>query len=216
MQNAASCRNNAVLPIAPRGERAEDVVRCARQHVAAVWRDGVLPLPPRATVALLAGVASRGVSVQVLCARENLSTANELGMIELAQPNIEVQVVGRAMPDVIIVDHRTVVFPPGLTDDAPAAVLRHSGVVAAARELFTLGWQAALSRYQGPLDGVTGERLQQEILTLLGHGHTDDTAARKLGISVRTYRRHVAAIMRDLGAESRFQAGVLAQERGLV
>ncbi|WP_051386433.1 response regulator transcription factor [Actinokineospora inagensis] len=202
--------------MAARGERAEDLVHAARQHVAVVWRDGVLPLTPRATVALLAGVAGRGASVQVLCARENVCAAGELSMVELAQPTVEVQVVPRAMPDVIIVDHRAVVFPPGLTDDVAPTVLRHSGVVAAVRELFTLGWQAALSRYQGPLDGITGAELQQEILTLLGRGHTDDTAARKLGISVRTYRRHVAAIMRDLGADSRFQAGMLAQERGLV
>ncbi|MBM7773141.1 DNA-binding CsgD family transcriptional regulator [Actinokineospora baliensis] len=211
-----SCRRDGALPAAPRGERAEDVVHCAKQHVAVLWRDGVLPLTPRATIALFAGVAGRGVSVQVLCARENLCAAAELGMVELAQPTIEVHLVDRSMPDVIIVDHRAVVFPPGLADDAPTAVLRHSGVVAAARELFTLGWQAALTRYRGPLDGVTGAQLQQEVLTLLGRGHTDDTAARKLGISVRTYRRHVAAIMRDLGAGSRFQAGMLAQERGLV
>ncbi|RLK54939.1 helix-turn-helix transcriptional regulator [Actinokineospora cianjurensis] len=197
------------LPAA--GERAEDVVRAARHHVAVVWRDGVLPLTPRATVALLAEVACRGVVVQVLCARDNTYAAAELA--DAARRGIEVQYVPRGTPDAIIVDHRVAVFPPGLTDDTPAAVLRHSGVVSAARELFTAGWQAAIAASRVPLACV---QLHRDILTLLGRGHTDDTAARKLGVSVRTYRRHVATIMRTLGADSRFQAGVLARERGLV
>ncbi|WP_285611794.1 helix-turn-helix transcriptional regulator [Actinokineospora globicatena] len=201
----------------PALRRAEDVVRAARVHVAVLWRDGVLPLTPRATVALLAEVADRGVSVQVLCARDNAYAAAELAVADPGKRAIEVQYAARGLPDAIVVDHRIAVFPPTLADDAPAAVLRHSGVVSAARELFTTGWRAAaLAHHRTPLDPLAGAELHQEILALLGQGHTDDTAARKLGVSVRTYRRHVATIMRTLGADSRFQAGALARERGLV
>ena len=35
-------------------------------------------------------------------------------------------------------------------------------------------------------------------------------------VSLRTYRRYVAEIMRELGANSRFQAGVRAVELGLL
>ena len=38
--------------------------------------------------------------------------------------------------------------------------------------------------------------------------------ARTLGISLRTTRRRVAALMAELGADSRFQAGVEAVRRG--
>jgi DNA-binding NarL/FixJ family response regulator len=38
--------------------------------------------------------------------------------------------------------------------------------------------------------------------------------ARKLGISVRTSRRITAELMTQLGARSRFQAGVIAGEQG--
>jgi DNA-binding NarL/FixJ family response regulator len=49
----------------------------------------------------------------------------------------------------------------------------------------------------------------------LGAGLTDEAAARRLGTSLRTYRRRVAELMAALEAGSRFQAGVRAGELGL-
>jgi DNA-binding NarL/FixJ family response regulator len=54
------------------------------------------------------------------------------------------------------------------------------------------------------------------ILDALYSGHKDAAAARHLGISIRQYRRHVAEIMRDIGAASRFQAGARAVQLGLL
>ena len=50
---------------------------------------------------------------------------------------------------------------------------------------------------------------------MLTTGLTDEAAARRMGMSLRTYRRRVAELMRLLEAESRFQAGVRAGELGL-
>ncbi|MFH9608090.1 DNA-binding response regulator [Streptomyces sp. NPDC017448] len=44
----------------------------------------------------------------------------------------------------------------------------------------------------------------------------DEAGARRLGVSVRTYRRHVADLMQTLGAASRAQAALLARERGWI
>ena len=55
-----------------------------------------------------------------------------------------------------------------------------------------------------------------QILQLLSSGHKDEAAARELGVSLRTYRRHVANLMDKLDAESRFEAGVKATALGLV
>lgn len=65
---------------------------------------------------------------------------------------------------------------------------------------------------------ASGARQRQfsTVLELMALGYKDDAAARKAGISLRTYRRHVADIMRSLGAESRFQAGVIAAGRGMI
>jgi hypothetical protein len=56
----------------------------------------------------------------------------------------------------------------------------------------------------------------QSILASLSAGEKDEVASRKLGMSVRTYRRHVAEIMVDVSATSRFQAGARAAELGLI
>ncbi|MFD8978448.1 LuxR C-terminal-related transcriptional regulator [Streptomyces sp. NPDC059564] len=97
-----------------------------------------------------------------------------------------------------------------------ALVLRGSGLVAALCALFEHVWQEAT-----PLDGGharhPGSGLSSQahaVLGLLAQGHTDDVVARKLGVSVRTARRTTAELMERLGARSRFQAGVIAGERG--
>ncbi|MEU2675066.1 DNA-binding response regulator [Streptomyces sp. NPDC007164] len=53
------------------------------------------------------------------------------------------------------------------------------------------------------------------ILQALASGLTDASAAKQLGISLRTYRRRVADLMAGLKAESRFQAGLRAGEMGI-
>ncbi|MFI8849344.1 DNA-binding response regulator [Streptomyces sp. 891-h] len=53
------------------------------------------------------------------------------------------------------------------------------------------------------------------IFQALASGLTDASAAKRLGISLRTYRRRVADLMVGLEAESRFQAGLRAGELGI-
>ncbi|MFD9500921.1 DNA-binding response regulator [Streptomyces sp. NPDC060035] len=53
------------------------------------------------------------------------------------------------------------------------------------------------------------------ILQALGSGLTDASAAKRLGVSLRTYRRRVAELMVKIEADSRFQAGLRAGELGL-
>ena len=53
------------------------------------------------------------------------------------------------------------------------------------------------------------------VLDLLSQGVKDETAARRLGLGLRTYRRRVAELMAVLEAGSRFKAGLRAGELGL-
>jgi DNA-binding NarL/FixJ family response regulator len=53
------------------------------------------------------------------------------------------------------------------------------------------------------------------ILEALASGLTDESAAKRLSVSLRTYRRRVAELMAKLEANSRFQAGLRAGELGL-
>ncbi|MGN2641186.1 response regulator transcription factor [Nocardia takedensis] len=57
---------------------------------------------------------------------------------------------------------------------------------------------------------------EHTLLQLLGRGYTDEAAARRMNLSVRTVRRLTSQLMSQLGARSRFEAGVLASRTGLV
>ncbi|MGI5530482.1 response regulator transcription factor [Streptomyces syringium] len=59
------------------------------------------------------------------------------------------------------------------------------------------------------------KELDHTIVRLLAAGLKDEAIARRLGMSLRTARRHIADIMETLGAESRFQAGMLAARAGM-
>jgi DNA-binding NarL/FixJ family response regulator len=48
----------------------------------------------------------------------------------------------------------------------------------------------------------------------MADGEKDEAISRRLSISVRTCRRHIADYMAQVGATSRFQAGVIASRNG--
>lgn len=51
---------------------------------------------------------------------------------------------------------------------------------------------------------------ERVIFQLLGRGHDNRSLARVLGISERTVKRHITAILRKLRLESRLQVGLVA------
>lgn len=57
---------------------------------------------------------------------------------------------------------------------------------------------------------------ERDVLHLLAQGYPNKTIARALGISERTVKFHVTAIMHKLGAENRTEAVTLAAQRGLI
>ncbi|MFD1542455.1 helix-turn-helix transcriptional regulator [Nonomuraea guangzhouensis] len=82
-------------------------------------------------------------------------------------------------------------------------------VVGMLRSLFEELWGRAV-----PLPwGRRGEGVVQ-VLRLAAQGMCDDSIARQLGVSVRTVRARFADAMVQLGAQSRFHAGVEAARRG--
>jgi DNA-binding CsgD family transcriptional regulator len=86
-----------------------------------------------------------------------------------------------------------------------------AALVALNDKLWDLG--APLNRGTG---GTAAERRDQTILALLAAGAPDATIARQTGVSQRTVERRVRALMDQLGAGTRFQAGVQAARRGLL
>ncbi|HEY2443125.1 MAG TPA: helix-turn-helix transcriptional regulator [Streptosporangiaceae bacterium] len=115
-----------------------------------------------------------------------------------------------------IIDRERVMIPldPG-NSRAGAALLCGSGAVAAMCALFEQTWNTATPLGVAPPRSEAGLSNQEiALLRLLAQGDTDEVIARKLAVSVRTVRRICAELMAQLGARSRFQAGVRAAERG--
>jgi DNA-binding NarL/FixJ family response regulator len=89
-------------------------------------------------------------------------------------------------------------------------------LVGAAYSLFEAAWESAAGLttfFAAPRPRIDAQARQ--ILRALGSGLTDEAAARKLGMSLRTYRRRIAELLVALDAGSRFQAGLRAAELGL-
>jgi DNA-binding NarL/FixJ family response regulator len=93
--------------------------------------------------------------------------------------------------------------------------VRAPALVALVRELFEQFWTrgAALPSTR-PVPPTADD--VRPVLELLQLGLKDETIARQLGVSLRTVRRRIAMVMDEVGATTRFQAGIEAARRGLI
>ncbi|WP_203962539.1 helix-turn-helix transcriptional regulator [Actinocatenispora thailandica] len=138
--------------------------------------------------------------------------ADELARLDAA--GVEVRICRAELPhETIILDRRIAILAEPPVDGVRTfRVLPDPGLVAGVRALFAAAWDHAVPLGEWRRDPVPVlAEPARAVLRELAAGRTDEAAARSLGLSVRTYRRRVAELMRLLGAESRFQAGVLAR-----
>lgn len=115
---------------------------------------------------------------------------------------------------VIGTTHAVLPEPLGFADE-PRSLVRQQGLVEAMTLLFELLWERAAP--VPSLDrGEARPDLRRFLLQQLASGAQDEQIARTLGISLRTVRRRVADVMTEVGADTRFQAGVEAVRRGWI
>jgi DNA-binding CsgD family transcriptional regulator len=134
----------------------------------------------------------------------------------LAELGGETRTVPMIILQMVIVDRRVALLPLDPADPRQGAVETTSpGVLAALSALFDYVWSTATPfGTAATLDNRGLGPSERELVRLLGEGHTDESAARKLGLSVRTIQRMMADLTTRLGAESRFQAGANAVRQG--
>jgi len=110
------------------------------------------------------------------------------------------------------------VWPGPGAHAAPAVLIRDPGIVRVLGGIFTSHWDTARQLGEpdiaDPATGLTSAEMT--LLALLANGHTDEAAARRLGVSARTVQRQASRIIETLEATSRFQAGIAAARRGWV
>jgi DNA-binding NarL/FixJ family response regulator len=145
----------------------------------------------------------------------NPSTAQHLATLHDA--GADIRITRDEVNETIILDRRVIILAGDLAAGARSySVISRPEVVQGVASLFEAAWRASvdLATYDASLAEL--RTLAPRVLELLAAGGKDESAARSLGLGVRTYRRRVAELMAALGAESRFQAGVRARELGLV
>jgi DNA-binding CsgD family transcriptional regulator/sugar-specific transcriptional regulator TrmB len=120
-------------------------------------------------------------------------------------------------PRMLIYDREVALIPIDPDDTARGALCtREPGMLASLTALYERAWEAAVplgaDRTTDPHTGLSP--LERNLLKLLASGLTDESAAKRLGVSLSTVRRQMAGIMERLGATSRFEAGLKAAQRG--
>jgi DNA-binding CsgD family transcriptional regulator len=121
-----------------------------------------------------------------------------------------------AVPSRMAVFGGDAVVLPESWGDGPigaALLLREPSVVRASRALFEEFWNRG-TPVPGLSDTVEPDAVRRQLLDLLAGGVKDEQIARALGLSLRTVRRRIADLLAELGADSRFQAGMEAARRG--
>lgn len=119
----------------------------------------------------------------------------------------------------LVIDREVALLPSPSRETGSSwlAIVREPNVVSWIVSTFEQLWAEA-SPLDELLDRQTPEPEIDEtrvaILRLMADGEKDEAISRRLSISVRTCRRHIADYMAQVGATSRFQAGVIASRNG--
>ena len=171
-------------------------------------REGIVD---RMRARLATGVRMRKVyNPEVLT---DTSYATELA--ELVGVGVGVRICHTPLPhETIIVDRRIAITAgPPVDGVRNYAIVQAPDVVAGLAMLFEVTWDSAVDL--ADFDEPALDERNREVAKMLGTGLTDEASARKLGLSLRTYRRRVAELMELLAADSRFQAGLRARDLGV-
>jgi len=193
--------------------------QCQREVLSVAPGRGPGRIDPKTRTANLYSLR-RGITTRALYQHVALrDRATRSYLREMAQHGARIRLAPSVPGRSLVVD-REVALLPTLAGDTGAyrvAVVREPNVVAWVVSTFEQLWAEAspldeLLEHQHPEPEVDETRLA--ILRLMADGEKDEAISRRLSISVRTCRRHIADYMAQVGATSRFQAGVIASRNG--
>jgi DNA-binding CsgD family transcriptional regulator len=165
--------------------------------------------------------ARRGIKTRALYQHSALrDRATRAYLNELAANGARIR-FAPSLPGRSLVVDRNVALLPIPTEDPGRhglAVVREPNVIAWVVATFEQLWAEASPLEdvinKQPHDDTELDQTRAAILRLMAEGEKDEAISRRLSISVRTCRRHIADYMAQVGATSRFQAGVIAARAG--
>lgn len=166
-------------------------------------------------------IEDRGLTYRVLYHRDALAIPGRMADIWRGIQRGERARVSSHVPmKMVLCDDQLALIPvTNAGGGADAAYLVHpSSMLDAFSELFEALWARAVPINRASAEDDTDRLADEdaELVGLLASGATDETIARTLGLSVRTVHRHVHRLMSEVGAGTRFQAGMEAVRRGWV
>ncbi|MFF4113942.1 helix-turn-helix domain-containing protein [Streptomyces sp. NPDC001714] len=199
-------------------DRLAALTRETREEVMTFAPDG--PQRPEhieAAKPLNLDLLDRGVRMRTVYLNSARNSVHTLEYVSwLSRLGGQVRTVPTLPTRMIVVDRTTAVIPVNSDNSAEGAVvLTGHGTLTALCALFDSVWHSARplnEESRADDQGLTDQ--QSMVVILLAEGHTDETIAKRLGVSPRTARRLASELMTRLGARSRFEAGVRAVQNG--
>ncbi|MEV6275645.1 hypothetical protein [Nocardia sp. NPDC051832] len=136
---------------------------------------------------------------------------------ERRQPIIDswTKVASIEFPNALIVDRSVgVLWSPARAARPEALVIRNPALLSFLHQFTTTTWDSAV-RLRPEQPCAEFDALSLAVLEALAAGLKDEVAARRLSVSLRTYRRQVAALIARLDVGTRYQLGVRVAELGI-
>ncbi|MEV7598214.1 LuxR C-terminal-related transcriptional regulator [Kitasatospora sp. NPDC089797] len=196
--------------------RLESLFQSATTEICSIVPALMTPEALEASRALDEDLLARGIALRTLCHEGARTNPRSLAYARsMAAVGAQLRTAPALPHRLLLVDRAAALVP--LDPSAPAAcavLVTVPGVVAALAELFDRIWEDATPLDRAP-DRVTGiTPAERTLLQILSTGLTDEAAAKRLGVSVRTVKRRMEELMRRLEAGSRFEAGFRAGRQG--
>ncbi|MGH2711880.1 MAG: helix-turn-helix transcriptional regulator [Actinomycetota bacterium] len=201
------------------GERFAQMQRTARQELL------IFDKPPYAwsggqnTAEL--DLLARGIECRTVYDRTSLELEGRPDAVAVYVERGEQARVFDGIPvKMAIVDRRVGLIPLNIAEPGSGGAIQvhASALLDALAMFFETIWERAAPIQSAPSDGSvpTAGRDASRVLELMAMGLKDQTIARELGVSERTLDRRISELLHQLGAGTRFQAGVLAGQRGWI
>ncbi|MEU4584687.1 LuxR C-terminal-related transcriptional regulator [Kitasatospora aureofaciens] len=131
-------------------------------------------------------------------------------LAELSARGARIRTMDGPLERMLIFDRRTALLPIDPRESSRGALIVHQpGMISSLITLFERFWTAAEDLGQEHLTET-----ERQVLKTMVRVEKDEAGARELGISVRTYRGHVANLLRRLNATHRAQGVLAARDRG--
>lgn len=151
----------------------------------------------------------RGVEMRTLyqhSARRSIATRRYVERVR--EHGAQVRTLDEFFNRLIVIDRKIAIVPSAEGTHVALAIHEH-GLIAYLADIFERYWERALdftARDEDTTRGIAND-VHNMTVRMLVEGHSDNAAAKRVGVSTRTYAGYVASLKEEYDVETRFQLG---------